>query len=96
MNGSTYKGDDDKYDCLKIKNLLIYIKENIMKKLIFIYIIITVIQIYLLMIYIGIKLDNISDNISSNIESSIDKNTDEKVKIEIYQDGNMLKSLQID
>ena len=70
-----------------------------MKKLIFIYIIITVIQISLLMIYIGIKLDNISDNISSissNIESSIDKNKDEKVKIEIYQDGDMLKSFQID
>ena len=67
-----------------------------MKKLIFIYFIITVIQISLLMIYIGIKLDNISDNISSNIESSIDKNKDEKVKIEIYQDGDMLKSFQID
>ena len=48
-----------------------------MKKLIFIYIIITVIQISLLMIYIGIKLDNISDNISSNIESS-DKNIDDQ------------------
>ena len=67
-----------------------------MKKLIFIYFIITSIQISLLMIYIGIKLDNISDNISSNIESSIDKNKDEKVKIEIYQDGDMLKSFQID
>lgn len=66
-----------------------------MKKLIFIYFIITVIQISLLMIYIGIKLDTISDNISS-IESSINKNTDEKVKIEIYQDGDMLKSFQID
>ena len=67
-----------------------------MKKLIFIYFIITAIQISLLMIYICIKLDNISDNISSNIESSIDKNKDEKVKIEIYQDGDMLKSFQID
>ena len=66
-----------------------------MKKLIFIYFIITVIQISLLMIYIGIKIDNISDNISS-IESSIDKNKDEKVKIEIYQNGDMLKSFQID
>ena len=67
-----------------------------MKKLIFIYFIITIIQISLLMIYIGIKLDNISDNISSNIESSIDKNKDEKVKIEIYQNGDMIKSFQID
>lgn len=66
-----------------------------MKKLIFIYFIITVIQISLLMIYIGIKLDTISDNISS-IESSIDKNKDEKVKIEIYQNGDMIKSFQID